>query len=85
MDHQADPEKRLEDMTRLGELCIEVLQQNDEHHSEVPAPGPGPGPCSGLGPGPDAGSGPGPGPNSLTPKHSSFHSEQESLHQIESV
>ncbi len=20
---------------RLGELCIEVLQQNDEHHSEV--------------------------------------------------
>uniref|UniRef100_A0AAQ5YTS1 Calcium dependent secretion activator 2 n=1 Tax=Amphiprion ocellaris TaxID=80972 RepID=A0AAQ5YTS1_AMPOC len=29
------PEKRLEDMMRLGELCIEVLQQNDEHHSEV--------------------------------------------------
>lgn len=32
---QATPEKRLEDMIRLGELCIEVLQQNDEHHSEV--------------------------------------------------
>uniref|UniRef100_A0A4W6DSJ2 Calcium dependent secretion activator 2 n=1 Tax=Lates calcarifer TaxID=8187 RepID=A0A4W6DSJ2_LATCA len=29
------PEKRLEDMMRLGELCIEVLQQNEEHHSEV--------------------------------------------------
>uniref|UniRef100_A0A8C6SNM4 Calcium dependent secretion activator 2 n=1 Tax=Neogobius melanostomus TaxID=47308 RepID=A0A8C6SNM4_9GOBI len=25
----------LEDMMRLGELCIEVLQQNDEHHSEA--------------------------------------------------
>uniref|UniRef100_A0AAQ5X3J2 Calcium dependent secretion activator 2 n=1 Tax=Amphiprion ocellaris TaxID=80972 RepID=A0AAQ5X3J2_AMPOC len=35
MDPQAAPEKRLEDMMRLGELCIEVLQQNDEHHSEV--------------------------------------------------
>uniref|UniRef100_A0A8C7I2I1 Calcium dependent secretion activator 2 n=1 Tax=Oncorhynchus kisutch TaxID=8019 RepID=A0A8C7I2I1_ONCKI len=32
---QAAPEKRLEDMMRLGELCIEVLQQNDEHHSEA--------------------------------------------------
>ncbi|XP_036373423.1 calcium-dependent secretion activator 2 isoform X3 [Megalops cyprinoides] len=32
---QAPPEKRLEDMMRLGELCIEVLQQNDEHHSEA--------------------------------------------------
>ncbi|XP_037398578.1 calcium-dependent secretion activator 2 isoform X13 [Pygocentrus nattereri] len=31
---QALPEKRLEDMMRLGELCMEVLQQNDEHHSE---------------------------------------------------
>uniref|UniRef100_A0A9J8BJU7 Calcium dependent secretion activator 2 n=1 Tax=Cyprinus carpio carpio TaxID=630221 RepID=A0A9J8BJU7_CYPCA len=27
---QASPEKRLEDMIRLGELCMEVLQQNDE-------------------------------------------------------
>ncbi|XP_036962661.1 calcium-dependent secretion activator 2 isoform X9 [Acanthopagrus latus] len=34
VDTQAPPEKRLEDMMRLGELCIEVLQQNDEHHSE---------------------------------------------------
>uniref|UniRef100_A0A7N8WQW8 Calcium dependent secretion activator 2 n=1 Tax=Mastacembelus armatus TaxID=205130 RepID=A0A7N8WQW8_9TELE len=31
----AAPEKRLEDVMRLGELCIEVLQQNDEHHSEA--------------------------------------------------
>uniref|UniRef100_A0A8D3BFA8 Calcium dependent secretion activator 2 n=1 Tax=Scophthalmus maximus TaxID=52904 RepID=A0A8D3BFA8_SCOMX len=31
----SSPEKRLEDMMRLGELCIEVLQQNDEHHSEA--------------------------------------------------
>ncbi|CAI5665922.1 unnamed protein product [Oreochromis niloticus] len=35
VDHQAPPEKRLEDMMRLGELCIEVLQQNEEHHSEA--------------------------------------------------
>uniref|UniRef100_A0A671Q7D5 Calcium-dependent secretion activator 2-like n=1 Tax=Sinocyclocheilus anshuiensis TaxID=1608454 RepID=A0A671Q7D5_9TELE len=27
---QASPERRLEDMIRLGELCMEVLQQNDE-------------------------------------------------------
>uniref|UniRef100_A0A3B4FMP6 Calcium dependent secretion activator 2 n=1 Tax=Pundamilia nyererei TaxID=303518 RepID=A0A3B4FMP6_9CICH len=35
MEHQVPPEKRLEDMMRLGELCIEVLQQNEEHHSEA--------------------------------------------------
>ncbi|XP_056137230.1 calcium-dependent secretion activator 2 isoform X2 [Lampris incognitus] len=34
LNEQTPPEKRLEDMMRLGELCIEVLQQNDEHHSE---------------------------------------------------
>ncbi|XP_053282838.1 calcium-dependent secretion activator 2 isoform X1 [Pleuronectes platessa] len=34
-DSQEAPEKRLEDMMRLGELCIDVLQQNDEHHSEA--------------------------------------------------
>nr|XP_015208000.1 PREDICTED: calcium-dependent secretion activator 2 isoform X4 [Lepisosteus oculatus] len=28
------PTKKLEDVIRLGELCIEVLQQNEEHHSE---------------------------------------------------
>uniref|UniRef100_A0A673NC50 Calcium-dependent secretion activator 2-like n=1 Tax=Sinocyclocheilus rhinocerous TaxID=307959 RepID=A0A673NC50_9TELE len=35
MNIQPSPEKRLEDMIRLGELCMEVLQQNDEHHSEA--------------------------------------------------
>ncbi|XP_028815092.1 calcium-dependent secretion activator 2 isoform X2 [Denticeps clupeoides] len=35
VDPQTPPEKRLEDIMRLGELCIEVLQQNDEHHSEA--------------------------------------------------
>ncbi|XP_047452357.1 calcium-dependent secretion activator 2 isoform X8 [Mugil cephalus] len=35
VETEAAPEKRLEDMMRLGELCIEVLQQNDEHHSEA--------------------------------------------------
>uniref|UniRef100_A0A672H8D5 Calcium dependent secretion activator 2 n=1 Tax=Salarias fasciatus TaxID=181472 RepID=A0A672H8D5_SALFA len=35
LDPQAAPEKRLEDMMRLGELSIEVLQQNEEHHSEA--------------------------------------------------
>lgn len=35
VDPEEVPEKRLEDMLRLGELCIEVLQQNEEHHSEV--------------------------------------------------
>lgn len=34
-DPQASTGKRLEDAMRLGELCMEVLQQNDEHHSEV--------------------------------------------------
>ncbi|KAK6488051.1 calcium-dependent secretion activator 2-like [Huso huso] len=33
--NQAAPAKKLEDVMRLGELCIEVLQQNEEHHSEV--------------------------------------------------
>ncbi|XP_034095111.1 calcium-dependent secretion activator 2-like [Gymnodraco acuticeps] len=36
VDPQAAPEKRLEDMLRLGELCVEVLTQNEEHHAEVP-------------------------------------------------
>ncbi|XP_038636055.1 calcium-dependent secretion activator 2 isoform X25 [Scyliorhinus canicula] len=31
---QRPPAKRLEDVIRLSELCIEVLQQNEEHHSE---------------------------------------------------
>lgn len=35
MDPEEAADKQLEDMLMLGELCIEVLQQNDEHHSEV--------------------------------------------------
>ncbi|XP_038157057.1 calcium-dependent secretion activator 2 isoform X2 [Cyprinodon tularosa] len=35
VDPEEAPEKRLEDMLRLGELCIEVLQQNEEHHAEA--------------------------------------------------
>ncbi|XP_038873984.1 calcium-dependent secretion activator 2-like isoform X2 [Salvelinus namaycush] len=34
IEGMCSPAHRLEDMMRLGELCIEVLQQNDEHHSE---------------------------------------------------
>ncbi|XP_064604151.1 calcium-dependent secretion activator 1-like isoform X2 [Liolophura sinensis] len=29
------PKRRLEDVIHLAELCIEVLQQNEEHHSEA--------------------------------------------------
>ncbi|XP_072408518.1 calcium-dependent secretion activator 2-like isoform X10 [Chiloscyllium punctatum] len=32
---QRAPARRLEDVIRLAELCIEVLQQNEEHHSEA--------------------------------------------------
>ncbi|KAL4659394.1 calcium-dependent secretion activator 2-like [Arapaima gigas] len=34
-DTQAPPEKRLDDMIRLAGLVVEVLQQNDEYHSEA--------------------------------------------------
>nr|XP_033814087.1 calcium-dependent secretion activator 2 isoform X8 [Geotrypetes seraphini] len=32
---QATPAKKLEDILHLAELCMEVLQQNEEHHSEA--------------------------------------------------
>ncbi|XP_066447943.1 calcium-dependent secretion activator 2 isoform X5 [Eleutherodactylus coqui] len=32
---QDDPSKKLRDVIHLAELCIEVLQQNEEHHSEA--------------------------------------------------
>ncbi|XP_041442347.1 calcium-dependent secretion activator 2 isoform X10 [Xenopus laevis] len=32
--NQEYPSKKLEDVINLAELCIEVLQQNEEHHSE---------------------------------------------------
>ncbi|XP_063783253.1 calcium-dependent secretion activator 2 isoform X2 [Pseudophryne corroboree] len=33
--NQEDPSKKLQDVLHLAELCIEVLQQNEEHHSEA--------------------------------------------------
>lgn len=33
--NQAPPSVKLEEVIHLAELCIEVLQQNEEHHSEV--------------------------------------------------
>ena len=37
-EDSATPKKRLEDVLHLAELCIEVLQQNEEHHAEVDTP-----------------------------------------------
>ena len=31
------PEKRLDELVHLAELCIEVHQQNEEYHAEVTA------------------------------------------------
>lgn len=31
----APPGKKLEDLIRLAELCVDLLQQNEEHYSEV--------------------------------------------------
>ncbi|KAM3673452.1 calcium-dependent secretion activator 2 isoform 6-T6 [Ammospiza maritima maritima] len=33
--NQATPARKLEEVLHLAELCIEVLQQNEEHHSEA--------------------------------------------------
>lgn len=33
--NQAPPARKLEEVLHLAELCIEVLQQNEEHHAEV--------------------------------------------------
>jgi len=30
-----DPRKRLDSLMHLTELCIEVIQQNEEYHAEV--------------------------------------------------
>ena len=35
---EVQPKKKLEDVIHLAELCIEVLQQNEEHHAEVVIP-----------------------------------------------
>lgn len=29
------PSKKLEDLIRLAELCVDLLQQNEEHYAEV--------------------------------------------------
>lgn len=29
------PAKKLEDLIHLAELCVDLLQQNDEHYAEV--------------------------------------------------
>lgn len=34
-DIETDPKKKLDDLIHLAELCIEVLQQNEEFHAEV--------------------------------------------------
>lgn len=34
-DELMAPPKRLENLIHLGELCVDLLQQNDEHYSEV--------------------------------------------------
>uniref|UniRef100_A0A8C4R6J6 Ca2+-dependent activator protein for secretion b n=1 Tax=Eptatretus burgeri TaxID=7764 RepID=A0A8C4R6J6_EPTBU len=35
MGQMVSPAKRLEDVTRMAELCVDVLQQNDDHHAEA--------------------------------------------------
>uniref|UniRef100_UPI00358FE8B9 calcium-dependent secretion activator 1-like isoform X3 n=1 Tax=Myxine glutinosa TaxID=7769 RepID=UPI00358FE8B9 len=35
MGQMASPSKCLEDVTRMAELCVDVLQQNDDHHAEA--------------------------------------------------
>ena len=29
------PKKKVEDLIHLAELCIDLIQQNEEHHAEV--------------------------------------------------
>lgn len=35
LSEDSPPKKKLDDIMHLAELCIEVLQQNEEHHAEV--------------------------------------------------
>lgn len=32
---EVQPSKKLEDLIRLAEICVDLLQQNEEHYSEV--------------------------------------------------
>ncbi|XP_063706788.1 calcium-dependent secretion activator isoform X1 [Culicoides brevitarsis] len=34
-DHDVPPAKKLEDLIHLAELCVDLLQQNDEHYAEA--------------------------------------------------
>ena len=34
---ESEPKKKLDDLIHLAELCIDVLQQNEEFHAEVGA------------------------------------------------
>lgn len=35
MDENATPGKKLEDLIHLAELCVDLLQQNNENYAEV--------------------------------------------------
>ena len=35
MFHNTTPREKLEIILQLAELCIELIQQNEEHHAEV--------------------------------------------------
>jgi len=35
MENQVTPSKKLEDLIHLAELCVDLLQQNEEHYAEV--------------------------------------------------
>jgi hypothetical protein len=37
-DMQVAPAKKLEDLIHLAELCVDLLQQNEEHYAEVSVP-----------------------------------------------
>ena len=32
---ESEPKRKLDDLIHLAQLCIEVLQQNEEYHAEV--------------------------------------------------
>lgn len=35
MGDDIPPQQRIEDMIRVGELCTELLKENNEYHAEV--------------------------------------------------
>lgn len=34
-ENMVSPSKKLEDLIHLAELCVDLLQQNEEHYAEV--------------------------------------------------